>query len=936
MTLPDTRPPDAVVLRGTVVLPDGLLDDGVVVARGEHLAWVGPADDVPADVTRGTALPPRSDLLLLPGLVDLHCHGGGGASFPDATGASEARVAIAEHLAHGTTRLVASLVTAPPTTLLERTATLAGLADTGELAGIHIEGPFLAPARCGAQDPDAMTDGDAGLVRRLARAARGHLVSMTVAPEVAGVRGPGGVLDALAEAGVLPSVGHTDAGAATTREALAEARAALARTGAARSPRPTVTHLFNGMPPLHHRSPGPVAACLAAAARGEAVVELVADQVHLDPETVRAVLDLAPDAVVLVTDAMAATGMGDGEHVLGGARVVVTGGVARLASTSAIAGGTAHLLDVVRATVAAGVDLATAVRAASATPAAVLGRADVGALEAGRRADVVVTDRDLRVVDVLRDGRPVDTPLDVVPAPLRTVRAAGAPFVLGPDAGLRVPETTDGGLRAVVVERLARLTGARLGEGDDVVLRLTDDVTDVLSGAQDVTDLASTAARDTAALAARRGSPLEHAAGGTERLREAYRLEVTSHGATVTALDTPGLLHGVTTLGHLLRRGLGPATDPDAAARATPPVTVVDVPRYCWRGLSVDVARHPRPLDELLTLVDVLTDLRLNVLHLHLTDDQGWRLEVPARPALTERSGASAVDGDPGGFLTVDDWDRLCRHASARGVTVVPEIDVPGHVNAATHALPELTPDGAGTPVYTGIEVGFSRLHADLPATTPFLRDVLDDVAARTPGRYVHVGGDEVLTMEREEYARLVRTAVQAVERAGRTVVAWQEAAKTPLSPGTVVQVWDTREDLSTVVRAAEAGARVVMSPGDRAYLDQKYDASSPVGLEWAGHIPAPRALAWDPEDVVPGLDPAAIAGVEAAVWSETTRDLEQVTWLLLPRLAGVAEVAWAERGHRPDDDARAWGALARRLRPQTRVWDEAGLTWRRTPDTLW
>jgi len=408
----------SLVLRGRVVTPAAVLEDGAIAVEGDRIAWVGPAADLPA----GLAVPEPSPAprTYLPGLVDLHCHGGGGASFPDATDAGTARRAVAEHLRHGTTTLVASLVTADADTLVARTALLADLADAGDLAGIHLEGPFLSPVRCGAQNPALMTEGRPAVVRRVAEAARGHLVTMTVAPEVAGVGGPEGVAAALAAAGALPSYGHTDADDATFAAALAEARGLLARPGA-RSPRPTVTHLFNGMPPWHHRAAGPVPAALAAAARGEAVVELVADGVHLAPGTVRAVFSLVGAAnVALVTDAMAAAGMPDGAYVLGPVRVLVRGGVARLAGTEGapdggpedgtpfdqrpIAGGTTHLLDVVRATVAAGVGLVDAVAAASATPAAVLGRADVGALAAGRRADVVETDADLRPLRVLRAG----------------------------------------------------------------------------------------------------------------------------------------------------------------------------------------------------------------------------------------------------------------------------------------------------------------------------------------------------------------------------------------------------------------------------------------------------------------------------------------------------------------------------------------------------
>jgi N-acetylglucosamine-6-phosphate deacetylase len=403
--------------RGRVVTPREVLDDGLVVTEGDRIAWVGRWGDAVASgygEARSTADEVPAGRVVLPGLVDLHDHGGGGASFPDSQDADAARVAVREHLRHGTTSLVASLVTAPRDVLLARVTVLAELADAGEIAGIHLEGPFLSGARCGAQNPDDMLLGDPDLVRELAAAARGHLVTMTVAPEVPGVQGVGGVIDALVEAGAVPSIGHTDAHWTTTTEGIASGRAALVRAGAAaRSGRVTATHLFNGMRPLHHRDPGPIAACLAAAARGELVVELVGDGTHLDPGTVATVFDLVgADSVALVTDAMAAAGMPDGEYQLGPMAVVVAHGVARLADPQnpdggAIAGGTAHLLDVVRCTVEAGVPLVDAVRAASLTPASVLGRADVGALEAGRRADVVVTDGDLRVVEVVRAGETV-------------------------------------------------------------------------------------------------------------------------------------------------------------------------------------------------------------------------------------------------------------------------------------------------------------------------------------------------------------------------------------------------------------------------------------------------------------------------------------------------------------------------------------------------
>jgi N-acetylglucosamine-6-phosphate deacetylase len=378
---------DGFVLRGRLVTGGSVVDDGVVTVVGDRVGYAGPVAG-----WSGELPPPAPDRLLLPGLVDVHCHGGAGFSFPDDDLAG-VLAAAASHRRTGTTTLVASLVSAPAAVLRERLALLTPLVRAGELAGVHLEGPFLSAARCGAQNPAALLPGDPALLRELLGA--GSVVSMTLAPETAHAHA---LVAVLREHGALPSFGHTDASAAETAAAVRSAAA----TG-----RVSATHLFNGMPPMLSRAPGPVAACLAAAARGDLVLELIGDGVHLAPETVATVFDLVgPGQIALVSDAVAAAGMPDGRYRLGALPVEVSDGVARLTRGSgAIAGGTARLVDVVRHTVAAGVPLADAVRAATGTPAALLGLDDVGELAAGRRADVLVTDPELDPVAVLRSGR---------------------------------------------------------------------------------------------------------------------------------------------------------------------------------------------------------------------------------------------------------------------------------------------------------------------------------------------------------------------------------------------------------------------------------------------------------------------------------------------------------------------------------------------------
>lgn len=380
---------------GRLVTPSGVVPDGLVSVVDGVIEHVGRAD---GDEPRGAGdvvIAAAGRGFVLPGLVDVHDHGGGGASFGDVA-ADTLRRAASEHLGHGTTSVVASLVTDAPDRTLAAVASAADAVEAGTVAAIHLEGPFLSRARCGAQDPRHLLDPDTGLTSRLLEAGRGHVRVMTLAPELDGAEE---VTRLLLENGVVPAVGHTEADADLVRRTLADTRAALGRPG-------LVTHLFNGMPPLHHRVPGPVGGALSAAAHGEAVVELVADGVHVADATVRMVFDLlGPDRVALVTDATAAAGMPDGTYGLGPQRVHVRGGVARLGhgDDAPLAGGTTHLLDVVRRCVGAGVGLADAVTASTRTPAAVLG-CDAGVLEPGHRADLLVTDADLRPVRVMRAG----------------------------------------------------------------------------------------------------------------------------------------------------------------------------------------------------------------------------------------------------------------------------------------------------------------------------------------------------------------------------------------------------------------------------------------------------------------------------------------------------------------------------------------------------
>lgn len=385
-----------------VVRPHGVVPGGRVTVEGHRIA--GSRREEPDT----TAVFDLTGHWIVPGFVDLHVHGGGGASFSAGT-AGEALTVIATHRRHGTTTMLASTVTGEPADLVTQAGVLSELAEQGELAGIHFEGPFLAQGRHGAHDPALLREPDAGTVGRLLTAARGAARMVTLAPEL-----PGGIeaVRLLRGRGVVAAVGHTGASYETARRAI-DAGAGVA------------THLFNAMPPLRHRDPGAAAALLEDE---RVTVELLNDGVHLHP----AVLGLAfraagPARVAFVTDAMGAAGMGDGHYPLGPLTVEVSGGVARLAGPGAgpgaLAGSTLTMDRAFRRAVTVDrLPVPDAVRAASTTPARVLGIEDrVGSIEPGKDADLVVLDADFRVAGVMREGAWVAGP-PAAPATAFTAR----------------------------------------------------------------------------------------------------------------------------------------------------------------------------------------------------------------------------------------------------------------------------------------------------------------------------------------------------------------------------------------------------------------------------------------------------------------------------------------------------------------------------------
>jgi N-acetylglucosamine-6-phosphate deacetylase len=385
-----------------VVTPDGILADASIRIEGDRIAAVGPhpePESVTAAVGSAAGKPagqPASGEIcvdlsgrqVVPGYVDLHVHGGGGASYSSGD-ADEARRVARFHLAHGTTTSLASLVSASMDDLVRQVTALVPLVQDGTVAGIHLEGPYISPARRGAHDPAVLREPSLDELDRLLDASHGTIRMITLAPEL-----PGALpfIEKATARGVVAAIGHTDATYAQTRDGIA----AGARVG---------THLFNAMRGIHHREPGPIPALIEAP---EVIVELINDGVHVHEAVARLVANgVGLDRLALVTDAMAATGIGDGTYRLGSMTVRVENGVARLAGGGAIAGSTLTMDVALRRSVeSVGMPLAAAARTAAAAPSRALGlEAQTGAIALGLRADLVVLNADLTVARVMRAGR---------------------------------------------------------------------------------------------------------------------------------------------------------------------------------------------------------------------------------------------------------------------------------------------------------------------------------------------------------------------------------------------------------------------------------------------------------------------------------------------------------------------------------------------------
>lgn len=507
---------------------------------------------------------------------------------------------------------------------------------------------------------------------------------------------------------------------------------------------------------------------------------------------------------------------------------------------------------------------------------------------------------------------PAARPLgDVVPVPA-SVRPGGTPYSLTPSTRIRVDEDSREARR--VGTYLAGLL--RPSTGYD--LRITDD---------DGRGRAHGRGDDGIRL---RLSPGDRALGD-----EGYRLESGRAGVTLTAREPAGLFHAVQTLRQLLPA----AVERDSRQRGPWKVaggTITDTPRYAYRAAMLDVSRHFFTVDQVKRYIDQLALYKINTLHLHLSDDQGWRIAIDSWPRLATYGGSTQVGGGPGGYYTKAQYRDLVRYATSRHLEVVPEIDMPGHTNAALASYAELNCDGVAPPLYTGTAVGFSSLCAPKEVTYDFVDDVVRELAALTPGRYLHIGGDEAHSTSHADYVEFMRRTQAIVAKYGKTVVGWHQLTGAEQVKGAVAQYWGYdatgAAERAQVAEATRAGTKLILSPADRTYLDMKYDRNTDLGQTWAGLVEVDRSYDWDPAAYLAGagVDPGAVLGVEAPLWSETLSTSDHIEKMAFPRLPGVAEIGWSPQA------ARDWDTYKVRLAAQGPRLTALGIDYYRSPVVPW
>jgi hexosaminidase len=371
---------------------------------------------------------------------------------------------------------------------------------------------------------------------------------------------------------------------------------------------------------------------------------------------------------------------------------------------------------------------------------------------------------------------------------------------------------------------------------------------------------------------------------------EGYELIITKSMLKLTANKPAGLFRGIQTIRQILPAKIE-LTSKQEGSWEMPTGTITDYPDYSFRGAMLDVARHFFGVDDVKKFIDLMAYYKMNALHLHLSDDQGWRIEIKSWPNLTAHGGSTQVGGGNGGFYTQEQYSDIVKYASEHYIMVIPEIDMPGHINAALASYAELNCNGKAPDLYTGTEVGFSTLCIKKEITYKFVDDVIRELAAITPGPYIHIGGDESHVTKKEDYIPFMSKVQDIVLSYGKKVIGWDEVTLSGMKSNSIAQYWANAENAK---RAVSQGAKILMSPATKAYIDMQYDSTTTLGQHWAGYIEVDTAYIWDPATLVPGIGKDNILGIEATLWTETITNMDEIEYMVFPRLPGLAEIAWS------------------------------------------
>ncbi|MEM8565084.1 MAG: family 20 glycosylhydrolase [Bacteroidota bacterium] len=404
---------------------------------------------------------------------------------------------------------------------------------------------------------------------------------------------------------------------------------------------------------------------------------------------------------------------------------------------------------------------------------------------------------------------------------------------------------------------------------------------------------------------------------------EAYELIIKSDSLILNTNSSEGAFRGIQTIRQLI-----PTISNDTLAEnpiwVIPTGKIIDRPRFEYRGNMLDVARHFFDVEDLKKYIDVLSYYKLNHLHLHLSDDQGWRIEIKSWPKLTEIGGSTEVGGESGGFYTQEEFLEIIEYAASRFITIIPEIDMPGHTNAASASYPFLNGNGKTPELYEGMKVGFSTLNTRKDTVYTFIDDVVREISALIPGPYFHIGGDESHVTKKEDYIYFVDRVEKIVQKHGKQMIGWDEISNTNIDNTSIVQFWASMENAKT---AASKNMKIVLSPAQKAYLDMKYDSAAIFGLNWAGYIPTDTAYIWDPKSYLPEEH---ILGIEAPLWSETISTISELEYLAFPRVIGYAELGWSNQ------ENREWQDYKMRLAHQSYFLDRMNINYYRSPLIDW